>query len=305
MKALITGGNGFIGTHLVLHLLEEGYDVVIVDQRTNNQAPITDVPYYTCDIRDDSLGKILKNERPDTIFHLAAQSSVPISMNNPYQDAMINVLGTINILDNAVRYNVPKIIFASSAAVYGIPSALPINEAHPVRPTSFYGLSKAIGEDYIKMYKDNDLIDYTILRFANVYGPGQQMSAEAGLITKIVNSAFNNQMLSIYGDGSQTRDFIYVKDIVSACEKAIRASGTFNISNNTEISINHIIQHIESLLNRTMPIQYTAQRTGDIANSCLDNQLAKTRLFWKPDYSIIKGLMHTLYATETTVAKGG
>lgn len=303
MKVLVTGGAGFIGSHLVSHLSAIGMDVVVVDKNRNKNNLKENISYYICDIRDKQLQDILQKERPEVIFHLAAQSSVSMSMTNPYEDATINIMGTINLIENAVPFGVKKIIFASSAAIYGVPQQLPISEDHPIQPTSYYGLSKAIGEEYISMYAKNNALDYTILRFSNVYGYGQTMDGEAGIITKLLQCVMEKQPFYIYGDGTQTRDFVYVKDVVHACVKAISPNQPkrINISSNSEISINSLIQLLKDLSHKPMSLHYVERKTGDIWHSRLQNKLALTSLAWHPLYNIEEGLQMTLESISKKV----
>lgn len=297
MKVLITGGAGFIGSHVVKQLIQENYEVVIVDCNKLKQAYFEQqqITYYPYDIHDINVENIFKQEKPDAIIHLAAQISVPLSMEDPVLDLKINGYGTIKLLKLATKYNVKKFIFASSAAVYGTPDYIPMDETHPVAPISFYGLSKAVGEQYIQMFQNLHQIDCSILRFSNVYGPGQSVKGEAGVVA-IFNHLMQKKMpLTIYGDGEQTRDFVYVKDIAKACTASLLLSGfhTINISSNTSCSLNELIKYFISLFNYTAVTKYLPAKFGDIEHSRMNNQRAKTLLNWQPEYTMKLGLTET------------
>lgn len=296
LKVLVTGGAGFIGTHLVNRLTSEGHHVIVIDKKMKKKEMNPLITYYNIHIQDESISSIFAKERPSVIFHFAAQTSVSNSMNNPYEDAENNILGTLQLLKNATTYNVQKFIFASSAAIYGSPQHLPIREHHPIQPTSFYGLSKAVGEQYIAIFSSLYHIDYTILRFSNVYGPGQCFHGETNIITKLMESFHTTSPLVIFGDGTQTRDFIYVHDVINACLQALYCfeSRTLNISSNTETSINQLINILSRLTARALPFQYGPQKQGDIWHSRLQNEKARQFLHWKPEFSIKQGLIETL-----------
>ncbi len=304
MKVLITGGSGFIGSHIVEQLKRENYDLIIVDRNKSKQTYFEQqqIPYYAYDIHDKNLEYVFKQEKPDAIIHLAAQISVPLSMKDPVLDMKVNGYGTIKLLKLATKYHVKKFIFASSAAVYGTPNYIPMDETHPVAPISFYGLSKAVGEQYIQMFQNIHDIDCCILRFANVYGPGQSVKGEAGVIA-IFNHLMKQKLpLTIYGDGEQTRDFIYVKDIASACVASLQLTGshTINISSDTACSLNELIQHFIHLFNYSAVTKYLPANLGDIEHSRMTNNRARTLLNWQPKYSMKLGLSEMYrYSTLT------
>lgn len=302
MKVLITGGSGFIGSHLINRLIDEQVNVVVLDHSTSleNHFHHNIVKFYHIDITDPNIAKIFDEERPEIVFHLAAQVSVANSMKDPAIDANINILGTINVLQNAVKYKVKKFIFASSAAVYGTPKYLPVDEHHPLSPTSFYGLSKVIGEKYIQLYGELFHLDYCILRFSNVYGPGQTTDGEAGVISIFLQRLKDNLPLIIYGDGTQTRDFIFVKDVADACLSAMTLPGShiINISGNEKFSLNELVQILMEQFGTTILTKYQPSKAGDILHSCLQNQLASDILRWTKQYSIIAGLKETYEHAE-------
>ena len=297
MKILVTGGAGFIGSYIVENLKEAHHEIVIVDRNDSNRSYFEqkDVTYYTYDIHDTRLESIFIKEQPEAIIHLAAQISVTASMENPVNDMKVNGYGTIKLLQLATKYHVRKFIYASSAAVYGVPKYLPMDETHPVTPISFYGLSKAVGEQYMHLYQDIYELDFCILRFANVYGPGQSLHGEAGVISIFNHLMQNNLPLTIYGDGEQTRDFIFVKDIADACVRTLDLQGshTINISTNTTCSLNELVQHFIQLFDYDAVIHYEPTKQGDIRHSILANTNASSLLDWQPNYTMEKGLVET------------
>ncbi|MFK2826906.1 NAD-dependent epimerase/dehydratase family protein [Bacillus sp. B190/17] len=301
MKVLVTGGAGFIGTHVVKQLLMEDAEVVVVDNLTTskgNHLP-KGVKLYKENIEGKEMKRIFKEEAPDYLIHLAAQVSVRRSMEDPYADCISNIVGTLNLLRNCITYKVKKIIFASSAAVYGEPSYLPIDELHPKKSISYYSLSKNIAEEYITLFHKQCGLKYSILRFSNVYGPGQNPTGESGVI-----SIFSDQILKgvspvVYG-GSQIRDFIYVKDVAKALSAAtgVLENGIYNISSNTETSIKELLTTLIEITGINVTPKYLLTRKGDIMKSCLDNRKAIEELNWKPEYSLIDGLKHTVKALK-------
>lgn len=297
-KVLITGGAGFIGSHIADLLLEQGYDVIIIDNLSNGSTKYLDkkVKLYQIDINSKETEGIIKNERPDFLIHTAAQINVNKSMQNPTQDAIINVLGTIRLLEYAKKYNIKKFIFSSSAAVYGLTENTSIEEVHSVQPISFYGASKYASELYIKLYSELHKIPYTILRYANVFGPRQSSDGEGGVISIFCNSFLNQETPIIFGDGEQTRDFIYVKDVAKANLAALEQGDNeiFNIGTNNKISINDLFYLLAGLTNRDSTPIYQPSREGDIQYSYLNNNKAIHGLNWKPSYNLNKGLQETL-----------
>jgi UDP-glucose 4-epimerase len=297
MKVLITGGAGFIGHHFVEKLVKEKIDVVIVDNLSSGikERIPKSAAFYEVDIEDLSIENIFAVEKPDYVVHLAAQVSVQVSMKNPLADCLANIAGTVNLLQNCVKYNVKKFIFASSAAIYGEPAYLPIDEDHPQQPISFYSLSKQTSEQYIKLYAKHFGLNYSILRFANVYGPGQNAHGEAGVISIFLNSILEQTPPIIYG-GEQTRDFVYVKDVADGLYSALHngRNRTFNISTNTETRINELLFLILKKVNNNLAPVIKPQREGDIEQSRLNNTKALTELHWIPRYSLDKGLQETI-----------
>ena len=271
---LITGGAGFIGSHIADILIQNNYKVIIADNLStgkkdniNNKAI-----FYNIDIKNyNDLENIFNNNKIEYIIHLAAQVSVPNSKRNPINDANENIIATLNIIELSKKYNIKKIIASSSAAVYGIPKKLPIDELHTTIPISYYGLSKLTMEKYLILSN----LNYIICRFSNVYGPRQTPHGEAGVVSIFMDNAINNKDLNIFGDGKQTRDFIYVEDIAKIflffIEKNI-SNEILNISTNNSININELANTIISISKSNIKINYLEKRDGDIDDSILDNK---------------------------------
>lgn len=298
MKILVTGGAGFIGSAIVQQLLENNDKVIIIDNLTtgelHNIKPMTS--FYPLDITSNELEKVFLIERPDIVIHQAAQVSVQQSLNAPSLDCHVNILGTINILNSCVKYKVKKLIYSSTAAVYGAPNYLPIDENHPVLPMSFYGLSKSTAERYIQLFSQLYNLKYTILRYANVYGPNQNLQGEAGVIALFIKHMLNDESLTIFGDGNQTRDFVYVKDVAAANVLAIQKGDNqiFNIGSNTQISITNLINTLSELHEKEIIRNFEKPRPGDIIDSLLLNQKAKSELGWSPKFTLEAGLKETI-----------
>jgi UDP-glucose 4-epimerase len=297
MNVIVTGGAGFIGSNLVDRLINDGFDTYVIDNLSTGKREFLNprAKFYQSDILDlQKMKEIFEEVKPKGVFHLAAQIDVQTSIHNPGLDAQMNILGTINIIELCKTYN-SKLIYSSSAAVYGTPLNLPVCEQHPIHPLSNYGISKYTPELYICCYAQLYNVKYTILRYANVYGPRQMPKGEGGVISIFINKMMNNEIPVVFGDGEHTRDFIYVEDVVTANLSALNAekSGTYNISTNKRLSINKLIEKINTILNKKVVPEYKVERLGDINHSCLDNQLAKMELKWQPKYSIIEGLTKT------------
>lgn len=297
MKVLLTGGAGFIGSHVVEELLKYQYEVVVIDNYvTGFSKNIPDgITIYQMDLNDEDVEHVFQKESPDFVIHLAAQASVVASMNDPYLDFFTNTAGTVKILHLSKKYNIKKFLFASTAAVYGEPSYLPIDENHLIHAESFYALSKYSAENYIQHYSTFDGLNSCILRFSNVYGPRQNANGEAGVISIFINQLLENKKVNIYG-GNQTRDFIYVKDIAAACRLALEsiATGVFNISSCTEIGIDELYYEISDATGASVLPNYEPRRIGEIEKSILDNNKAKHEFDWQIRYSLNEGLRETI-----------
>ncbi len=254
MQTLVTGGAGFIGSALVDRLLADGHDVVVVDNlATGNLDNLADarhrygerVELVELDIRSDAVVEIIAERRPEVVFHLAAQADVRVSVANPVYDAEVNILGSLKIAEGAVRAEARKIVFASSGGtIYGEPGpdALPVREDHPQRPVSPYGVAKKVVNDYLFAFQQLHGLDFTSLALANVYGPRQDPHGEAGVVAIFAGRLLAREVCTIFGDGKQTRDFVYVDDVVDAFVRSIdRGSGlVLNIGTGGETSVNDL-----------------------------------------------------------------
>ena len=261
MKVLVTGGAGFIGSTIAEELLKAGHEVFIVDNLFTGKREF--IPsrsaFFPVDLLNNAdLSVVFKLVKPDIVIHQAAQVSVQKSLEDPLNDAKINIEGTLSLLQLCRQYKTKKIIFASSAAVYGNPRYLGVDETHPLEPESFYGLSKLSAEYYIRLFSNLYGIDHTILRYANVFGPKQDPHGEGGVISIFLDRLRLGRPISIYGDGLQTRDFVYVKDIAGANLAAMEAGskGTYNISSNTQTSLNTLVTVLEKVLTTKASVSY-------------------------------------------------
>jgi UDP-glucose 4-epimerase len=298
MKILVTGGAGFIGSNIVDKLINLGYETVVVDNLSSGKKENLNpgARFYELDIISPEVKRVFEQEGITHVIHHAAQIDVQQSIDNPLFDINNNILGTVNILENCKDYGVKKIIYASSAAVYGEPDYLPVDEEHPIKAMSSYGVSKHTPEHYLRMYKQLYELDYTILRYANAYGPRQDPKGEGGVIAIFVEKMLFGESPIIFGDGEQTRDFIYVEDIVKANLKALtQGDGELvNISCNTRHSVNDLYRMINQILNTDLKPIYRDERIGDIRHSYLDNNRARKVLNWEPEYDLRAGLTKTI-----------
>jgi UDP-glucuronate decarboxylase len=296
MKVLITGGYGFIGSTVAERFHKEGHQIYIIDNLSTGRKEHLTVPHkaYIRDVEDPSLDEIFASVSFDVVVHLAAQVNVAISMNEPVKDSRTNVVGLANILNCSVKHGVKKLLFASSAAVYGDADAVPLAEKDLGEIQSVYGMNKWMGELYCDMWSRSHGMDTLVLRFANVYGPKQGNCGEGGAVSVFMEAALKGKPVCVFGDGSQTRDFIFVGDIADAVLRGAtsEAKGIMNLSTSRETSINELIGMIGELHPISEP-EYREPRPGDIVRSCLDNSVAKKALDWVPLFSVREGLTAT------------
>jgi len=298
MRVLITGGAGFVGSHIADACLDRGYDTYVLDNlstgRKRNLSPKAEL--IQADIATADLETILSKIKPEIIFHQAAQVSVPLSIKQPLQDQQVNIQGTIKLLEAARMTNVRKVIYASSAAVYGNPVYLPVDEKHPIQPISFYGISKYVPELYLKTYMDLYQLPFTALRYANIYGPRQVAHGEGGVVAIFTDRILRGEAITIQGDGEQTRDFIYISDIVEANLAAIERGdgGIYNIGTGVQTSINQLAQTLETAAGHPIEKKNAAPREGDIRDSYFNPDLAMRELNWLPKVSLVEGLQKTI-----------
>jgi len=294
VKVIVTGGAGFIGSHLTEELLRQHADVHIIDNLATGLAG--NVPpqavFHRLDIVTQDAADVIVREKPDVVFHLAAQAEVQRSMTEPKFDADVNVSGTVNLLHAAVQAGVKKFVFASSSALYGDYQAERIPEDAPIHPVSYYGLSKWAGEAYIRLFHELHGLPFTILRYSNVYGPRQTVKGEGCVVALFLRNLRTGSAFRIHGDGEQTRDFVYVKDVVQAnLAAAVSGGGQIcNIGTSDSISINRLVDEMEKLHGTAIERTHSPARPGDIRYSCLDNSRAAGHLGWKPRYSVLEGL---------------
>jgi UDP-glucose 4-epimerase len=298
MNILVTGGAGFIASHIVDALVERGQSVAVLDNLSSGKrAHVPEAAvFYEGDINGNGLHKSFGRFAPDIVIHHAAQIDVQTSLKRPTFDADENILGTIRVLEACRDYGVAKLIYASSAAVYGVPERLPVDEAHRIMPVSFYGISKHTPEHYIQAFSELCGLDYTILRYANVYGERQDPRGEGGVVSIFTERLLRGSTPIIFGDGEQTRDFIYVGDVASANLAAIDrgSKGIYNISCNEQTSVNELLRTMCELVGTPFAPHYHDARPGDIIHSCLDNRRANRDLGWSPRVSLRDGVQATI-----------
>ena len=298
MEVLVTGGAGFIGSNIVDGLIEEGHKAIVVDNLSTGKKENLneEAEFYQLDIRDQELEKVFEDNNITHVIHHAAQIDVQHSIKDPLFDAQNNILGTINVLEIAKKYEVEKIIYASSAAVYGEPDYLPVDEEHPIKAMSPYGITKHTPEHYIKMYSELYDLKYTIFRYSNVYGPRQDPKGEGGVVSIFVDKMLAEERPVIFGDGEQTRDFIHVYDIVKANLLALEKGDNIlvNISTESRDSVNDLVNYLNEILPYSLEAINEEARKGDILHSSLSNGKAKELLGWTPDYDLRAGLEQTV-----------
>jgi UDP-glucose 4-epimerase len=298
-KILVTGGAGFIGSTLVDRLIAEGEEVVVMDDLSSGRRDYLNpaAKFYQMDIGAAEVAKIFEEEKFDLVYHLAAQIEVSKSMANPVNDNRVNVLGGLNILENCRQYGVKKIIFSSTGgAIYGDAEEIPTTESFPAYPVSFYGIHKLTFEKYLNCYYRVYGLDYTILRFANVFGPRQFKGGEAGVIAIFIDNAVKGLTSTQYGDGRQTRDFVYVDDVVNALNlaKNITCHGEINIGSGIESTLLDIRLDIEIALGVPMLVKEAPGKPGEQRRSCLSYQRASAVLNWQPAVNLTEGIKRTI-----------
>ncbi|MBO5739351.1 NAD-dependent epimerase/dehydratase family protein [bacterium] len=284
---LVTGGAGFIGKHTVNNLIQEGFEPIIVDRKEKTED--IKCKFYQMDVTSEKLETVFKENKIDYVIHLAALPSVAESIKKPLKDCMDNYYATVNVCTYSQKYNVKKIIFSSTAAVYANPKYLPVDEDHPTDYLSPYAITKNASENFIKFSG----LDYIIFRYANVYGPGQDSQGEAGVVAKFFELMSNNKPIEIHGNGEQYRDFIYVEDVARVNVLALKNQITntiINVSTNTRTSVNELYQYLKSGLNYSLEAKHTESRLGDIPKSVLDNKKLVKLFNYIPEIGIKEGL---------------
>lgn len=301
MKVLVTGGAGFIGSHVVDTLIEAGHHVVIVDNlwehgggKIENVNP--KASFYKMDIRDAALQKVFEEEQPESICHLAAQHSVKISTDDPVHDASVNILGLINLLQNATRFGVRKVIFSSSGATYGTVEKMPVDESITQHPESPYGTTKMASEYYLRFWKNMYGLDFTILRYGNVYGPRQDPLGEAGVIAIFSRQILLNESVRIDWDGEQQKDYVYVGDVARANLLALETGSgeAYCIACGKGTSVNALYRGLVNEIGHEVEIRKAPKRPGDIYLTYFDCNKAFRELGWQAEVDLEEGLRSTV-----------
>lgn len=299
MRILVTGGAGFIGSHIVDLFIAAGHHVAVVDNlhtgklsNLNSQAT-----FYRVDIRDaQALAEVFQREQPEIISHQAALADVRGSLQDPATYAQVNIVGSIHLLELARQHGVRKFIYASTGgAVYGEPEYLPVTEDHPINPLDPYGASKHAVEHYLFLYRHNYGLDYVSLRYPNVYGPRQDPMGEAGVVAIFTGRMLAGQPCTINGDGKQQRDFTYVTDIARAnLLAAERGSGIYNIGSGIGTDVNTIFALLKEAAGYTLPPNYGPPKLGEVRRTYLDASKAQRELGWHPEVPVAEGLRRTV-----------
>lgn len=299
MKVLITGGAGFIGSHILAQLQgRRDMDVVVFDNLSSGSkehvpAGMELVEGDVCD--KDAVDALFAAHHFDAVIHLAAQTMVPTSVEQPVLDCRVNLEGVLHVLEACRTHGTGHILFSSSAAVYGDNLHIPLKETERLVPTSPYGITKMTTEHYLRVYHELYGMDATVFRFANVYGERQGEKGEGGVVSIFCKFLSQRQGITVFGDGNQTRDFVYAGDIAQAIIRALPLKGyhTMNVSTGQETSINDLICSFEKAVGYTVPVQYTAPRTGDILRSVLSNETLKRDLGFVPAMNLEEGIRRT------------
>jgi len=301
LHALVTGGAGFIGSTLVDRLLAEGHRVDVVDDLSTGllsnlaEARATaghHLSFHRLDVRDEAIVDLMAHRRPEVVFHLAAQADVRLSVARPAFDAEVNVIGTLNVLEGARRGGTAKVVFAASGGtLYGEPDKLPVKESAPHRPLSPYGVAKKAAVDYLAAYRELHGIEYTALALGNVYGPRQDPHGEAGVVAIFAGRLLAGEQCTIFGDGTQTRDFVYVDDVVDAFARAAtRGTGLLmNVGTGNETSVNRLYDTMAAAAGVDLPPAYAPARPGELARSALHPGRAEIHLGWRPWTTLEEG----------------
>jgi UDP-glucose 4-epimerase len=299
MKVLITGGAGFIGSNVQSRLLELGHDVVVVDNLAtgfrHNVDPAT--IFHELDIRHETLLAMFEEEKPDAVIHHAAQMDVRASVRDPQYDASVNIQGSLNLLEACRATGVERFLYASTGgAVYGEPEYLPVDERHPVRPMCPYGVSKHTVEHYLELYHELYGLQYLILRYPNVYGPRQDPHGEAGVVAIFSLQMLRGQTPTIFGDGSKTRDYVFIDDVVEANVLGLdgTAVGTYNLGRGTPVTDYQVFDEVRRATGFTLEPRYAAKRLGEIDHISLDASRARAELGWEPAVSFGEGVVRAV-----------
>ncbi len=301
MKIIVTGGAGFIASHIVDAYVEAGHEVVVIDNlweegggRRENLNPAA--RFYNLDIRSPEAARLILTERPEVVNLHAAQHSVKISTDKPILDAEVNISGMLNLLQACVQVGTRKIIFASSGATYGTPKMLPMNELSHQQPESPYGITKMAFEHYLRYYQVEKGLAYTIFRYGNIYGPRQDPNGEAGVIAIFAKRILEGRPIRIDWDGKQEKDYLYVSDVAQANLLALTEGDNeiFCLANGKGTSVNELYQRLCEIIGREVAVTYAPKRPGDIYQAYFDCTKAHQQLGWRPRFSLEVGLANTV-----------
>ncbi len=297
MKTLVTGGCGFIGSHIVDDYISQGHGVSVIDDLSTGSLKNLNpkATFHQLDICSPEIESVFKKERFDVVNHHAAQINVRKSVADPLCDARINIMGSLNLLVLSARYGVKRFIFASSGgAIYGEPDHYPISETTAIGPASPYGITKATVEQYIQILAGFHGLDHVILRYSNVYGPRQISASEAGVISIFINQVLDGKKCVVFGDGTQTRDYVFVDDVVRANRTALTcASNIFNIGTGLETSVNQLIELLSGIARTEIEHEHDAPRAGEVQRNVLDTSRAAKHLNWTPQIQLAQGMEKT------------
>ncbi len=299
-KILVTGGAGFIASHLTDALIGQGHEVFIIDNLSTGQKQNINpkANFFELDIQDEQVGDLFKENNFDYVFHAAAQINLRNSVEYPIYDAQSNILGGLNILENCKKYKVKKFIFSSTGgALYGDADIIPTPETYPAKPISPYGVAKLTIENYLHYYQKIHGLNYTILRYANVYGPRQNSLAEAGVVSIFITKILNNQQPIINGEGAQTRDYVYVADVVRAnlAAMAHEPVGIYNVATEKQTDVNQIFKLIAANFpDKQLEEKHGPAMLGEQKTSCLAIEKIKKELDWQPEVDLADGIKRTV-----------
>jgi UDP-glucose 4-epimerase len=299
MKILVTGGAGFIGSHIAEALLDVGHEVHVMDDLSSGfrrNVP-SDAVLHVCDIRGDEAAELFTKHEFKVLMHHAAQMDVRASVRNPRYDADVNIGGTLNLLEAGRRNGLKKVVFASTGgAIYGEPEYVPQDEEHSLHPLSPYGITKLATEKYLRYYRHVHDIEFVALRYANVYGPRQNAQGDAGVVAIFSNMMLQGEQPTINGSGTQTRDYVFVKDVVKANLEAIKhdGSGIFNIGTSKETTVNELFEYIRTAAGVDVAPQRGPAKPGEQERSVLSFERAKDELGWAPSLDIRDGVQETV-----------
>ena len=301
MKILVTGGAGFIGSHIVEAYLAAGHEVVVVDNLwLHGGGKLANLSagarFYSMSVTDPALAEVFERETPEVVNHQAAQHSVKISTDDPAFDARVNVLGLLNVLENCRQHGVRKVLFASSGATYGTPASVPMNEETPQRPESPYGVTKMAAEHYLRYYRDAFGLQFTAFRYGNVYGPRQDPFGEAGVIAIFTERLLSGDPIRIDWDGEQAKDYVYVEDIARASVLALTRGdgGVYCLGTGRGTPVNELHRQLVQLVGRETPIIRAPKRPGDVHLAYFDCARARADLGWVPEFSLEEGMRRTV-----------